>query len=208
VVIGDVTDKGMPAALFMASARSVVRANVAASDAPGQALERANAVLCAEAPNGMFVTLLLLRLSADGRIHFANAGNQRPLLYRGVTDDFIDLGAPGFPLGIFPDVSYPSAKEQLASGDFLLLYTDGLTDANNSNFSFFGRERLLAASREARRLPAQEMRTRLRLAVEGFIGATPPYDDVTFVLARRRRDDLPKLGASGSGSNPSCPASG
>ncbi len=185
VVIGDVTDKGMPAALFMASARSVVRANVAASDTPGLALERANAVLCAEAPNGMFVTLLLLRLSADGRILFANAGNQRPLLYRGATDDFVDLGAPGFPLGIFPDVSYPSAEERLASGDFLLLYTDGLTDANNANFSFFGRERLLAASREARRLPAQEMRARLRLAVEGFVGATPPYDDVTFVLARR-----------------------
>ncbi len=185
VVIGDVTDKGMPAALFMASARSVVRANVAASDAPGAALERANTVLCSEAPNGMFVTLLLLHLSDDGRIRYANAGNQRPLLYRGASDDFIDLGAPGFPLGIDSLVPYSSAEERLASGDFLLLYTDGLTDANNSRFAFFGRERLLATLREARRLPAPEMRARLRLAVEEFIGATPPYDDVTFVLARR-----------------------
>ena len=184
-VIGDVTDKGMPAALFMANARSVIRANVAAGGDPEAVLKRANTVLCAESSNGMFVTLLLVKLGPDGRIRFANAGNNRPLLHRAAGGDFTDLGAPGFPLGIDPDFPYLSAEEVLAPGDFLLLYTDGLTDANDAQLALFGRDRLLEALREARHSPASEMRERLRLAVATFIGATPPYDDVTFVLARR-----------------------
>jgi sigma-B regulation protein RsbU (phosphoserine phosphatase) len=185
-VIGDVTDKGMPAALFTASARSVVRANVAAGDDPGSVLGLANTVLSAEAPNGMFVTLLLVKFgTSDGRIRYSNAGNSRPLLYRSNVDAFTDLGTSGFPLGIDPDFQYGSAEEDLAPGDFLLLYTDGLTDANDSQLDLFGRDRLLAALRDASRLPASEMRERLRSAVAAFIGTTPPYDDVTFVIARR-----------------------
>jgi len=185
-LIGDVTDKGMPAALFMASTRSVVRANIAASDDPQAALRLANQTLCADAPNGMFVTLLLLQLAGDGgRIRLANAGNNRPLLYRSERDEFVDFGSTGLPLAIDPAFPYTQQEDVLARGDFLLLYTDGLTDATDIQRDLFGRERLLAALWEVRRSPADAIRQRLRLAVAAFIGAMPPYDDVTFVLARR-----------------------
>lgn len=185
-LIGDVTDKGMPAALFMASARSVVRASVAASDDPQAALRMANQTLCNEAPNGMFVTLLLIQLAAgSGRIRVANAGNNRPLLYRSDGDEFLDFGETGLPLAIDPDCSYSMQDHELARGDFLLLYTDGLTDATDMQLDLFGRERLLAALWDVRRAPADEIRQRLRLAVASFIGAVPPYDDVTFLVARR-----------------------
>jgi len=189
VVVGDVTDKGMPAALFMANARSVLRANVAAHTDPALALRHANEVLCTEASNGMFVTLLLAKLGHDeGKVVFANAGNNCPLLFRGATNGFADVGTSGFPLGIDSDFRYVTTEADLAPGDFLLQYTDGLIDANDPQLAFFGRERLLAALRDASRLPALEMRERLRQAVAGFIGASPPYDDVTFVIARRTAD--------------------
>jgi sigma-B regulation protein RsbU (phosphoserine phosphatase) len=185
-LIGDVTDKGMPAALFMASTRSVVRANIAATDDPQAALRLANQTLCADAPNGMFVTLLLLQLAGDGgQIRLANAGNNRPLLYRSERDEFADFGSTGLPLAIDPAFAYTQQEDVLARGDFLLLYTDGLTDATDIQRDLFGRERLLAALWDVRRSPADAIRQRLRLAVAAFIGAMPPYDDVTFVLARR-----------------------
>lgn len=185
-LIGDVTDKGMPAALFMASARSVVRASVAATDDPQAALHLANQTLCSEAPNGMFVTLLLVQLAGDsGRIRIANAGNNRPLLYRADGDEFLDFGKTGLPLAIDSAFPYTMQDNELARGDFLLLYTDGLTDATDIQLDLFGRERLLTALWDVRRSPADAIRQRLRLAVAAFIGAMPPYDDVTFLIARR-----------------------
>ena len=185
-LIGDVTDKGMPAALFMASSRSVVRANVAASNDPQEALRNANRVLCDEAPNGMFVTLLLAQLAAEGgRMRIANAGNNRPLIYRSAQDDIVEAGNPGLPLGIDPGTTYVAQEHTLARGDFLLMYTDGITDATNLQYELFGHDSLLATLRDVRREPAGDIRERLRLAVASFIGAMPPYDDVTFLVARR-----------------------
>jgi sigma-B regulation protein RsbU (phosphoserine phosphatase) len=186
VVIGDVTDKGMPAALFMASARSVIRANAAASGRPPDALARSNRTLCAEAPNGMFVTLLLGQLDpAGGVMRLSNAGHNRPMLYRASDDEFVDLASPGFPLGIDSESHYELAETPVEPGDFILLYTDGVTDANDVRHALFGRERLLATLWEVRRSGAAEIRDRLRAAIAGFVGETAPYDDVTFVLVRR-----------------------
>ncbi len=186
LVIGDVTDKGMPAALFMASARSVVRASAAASYDPVSAVEQANATLAEEAPGGMFVTLLLVKLAHDhGSVQVVNAGNHRPILYRASSDELVDLGAPGLPLGIDPAFVYTPAEELLLPGDFLLLHTDGLTDATDAHQSLFGMDRLRRVLFDHRRAPAADLVERLRLAVASFIGASPPYDDVTLVLARR-----------------------
>lgn len=186
LVIGDVTDKGMPAALFMASARSVVHASAAASYDPVSAVEQANAALAEEAPGGMFVTLLLAQIAHDhGTVHVVNAGNHRPILYRAAGNELIELGAPGLPLAIDPAVPYQSAEALLLPGDFLLLHTDGLTDANDSNQALFGMDRLRRSLLEHARAPAAELVEHLRLAVAAFVGAMPPYDDVTLLLARR-----------------------
>jgi sigma-B regulation protein RsbU (phosphoserine phosphatase) len=122
----------------------------------------------------MFVTLLLMQLIGDGgAIRVANAGNNRPLLYRSAADEIVDFGTTGLPLAIDPAFPYTMQEHVLQRGDFLLLYTDGLTDATDSRRDLFGRERLLAALWEVRRSPADEIRQRLRLAVAAFIGATP-----------------------------------
>jgi sigma-B regulation protein RsbU (phosphoserine phosphatase) len=186
LIIGDVTDKGMPAALFMASARSVVRASVAATYEPALALEQANDVLAAEAPNGMFVTLLLAQVApGHGGVRIVNAGNQCPILYRHSQGTLTDLGSPNLPLGIEPGVHYHAAEELLVPGDFLLLYTDGLTDATDQTHSLFGSDRVRSILQDHHSASADDLRERLRLAVAAFIGSFPPYDDVTYLLARR-----------------------
>jgi serine phosphatase RsbU (regulator of sigma subunit) len=186
LVIGDVTDKGMPAALFMATARSVVRASVASAYEPALALEQANDALAAEAPNGMFVTLLLAQLTpGHGGVRVANAGNHRPILYRASLGTLVELGAPDLPLAIDAGVHYQTAEELLVPGDFLLLHTDGLTDATDASHALFGIGRVRSVLLEHRSASADELRERLRLAVAGFVGSLPPYDDVTFLLARR-----------------------
>lgn len=186
LVIGDVTDKGMPAALFMASARSVVRACVAAAYEPALAVEQANDALADEAPNGMFVTLLLAQLNHDhGGVRIVNAGNNRPILYRSSVGQLTEVGAPGLPLGIDSGARYQTSEELLVPGDFLLFHTDGLTDATDADFDLFGMDRVrsvLLASAEA---SAEDVGQRLRLAVAAFTGDTPPFDDITFLLARR-----------------------
>jgi sigma-B regulation protein RsbU (phosphoserine phosphatase) len=185
-VIGDVTDKGMPAALFMASARSVVRASVASAYEPALALEQANDALAAEAPNGMFVTLLLAQLTpGHGSVRVANAGNQRPILYRASSGSLEEIGAPDLPLAIDSGVHYRTAEELLVPGDFLVLHTDGLTDVTDAAHSLFGIDRVRSVLLENRSAPASELRQALRQAVAGFIGDYPPYDDVTFLLAHR-----------------------
>jgi sigma-B regulation protein RsbU (phosphoserine phosphatase) len=185
-LVGDVTDKGMPAALFMASARSVVRANAASAQGPHETLQEANRALCAEAPNGMFVTLLLARLAVDdGRIWVANAGNNRPLLYRSAQNEIVEVANTGLPLGIYPGAAYADEAYDLERGDFLLMYTDGLTDALDAQQDLFGRDRLQAALWDVRRKTAGEIAERLRLVLSTFVGDLPLYDDVTFILARR-----------------------
>jgi sigma-B regulation protein RsbU (phosphoserine phosphatase) len=163
------------AALFMASTRSVVRANIAASDDPQAALRLANQTLCADAPNGMFVTLLLLQLAGDGgRIRLANAGNNRPLLYRSERDEFVDFGSTGLPLAIDPAFPY-TQQETFWPGDFFL-YTDGLTAPPTSARPLRPRApagALWSAPLASRRHPPQ-----LRLARPPLSGPCP-YDDVT-----------------------------
>jgi len=186
LVIGDVTDKGMPAALFMANARSIVRASVAAAYEPALAVEQASAALGGDSPSGMFVTLLLAQMTpAHGGVRIVNAGNHRPILYRSSVAELVDVGAPGLPLGIDPGVPYQTFEELLVPGDFLLLHTDGLTDATDARQEPFGLERVRAVLREHHAASAEALREHLRLAVAGFLGATPPYDDVTFLIARR-----------------------
>jgi sigma-B regulation protein RsbU (phosphoserine phosphatase) len=186
IVIGDVTDKGMPAALFMASARSVVRACVAAAYEPALAVEQANDTLADEAPNGMFVTLLLAQLNHHhGGVRIVNAGNNRPILFRSSVGELTEIGAPGLPLGIESGTHYQTAEALLVPGDFLVLHTDGLTDVTDARRELFGMERVRAVLQDCSQAAAGEVRERLRLAVASFIGAVPPYDDVTFLIARR-----------------------
>ncbi|MEP7358423.1 MAG: GAF domain-containing SpoIIE family protein phosphatase, partial [Anaerolineales bacterium] len=132
-VIADVTDKGMPAALMMALTRSVVRASTLALATPAEAIAQANRLICADAANDMFVTLFYGRLDlATGRLTYVNAGQNPPLLFRAGQLRPVPLTRTGMALGLITGAPYEQRTLQLEPGDWLFLYTDGVTDAMNA----------------------------------------------------------------------------
>ena len=147
LVVGDVTDKGVPAAMVMAATRSVLRAAAQRLLEPGAVLRRVNETLCSEIPPNMFVTCLYGVLDpATGLLRYANAGHNLPIVHRaGVVSE---LRATGMPLGLMPGMDYDEKEATLAPGSSVLLYSDGLTEAHDPDREMFGtprvRERLAA----------------------------------------------------------------
>src|SRR5579863_9270508 len=137
IVIGDVTDKGVPAALVMATTRSILRSTAHTSITPGKVLEQANNLLCPDIPPKMFVTCLYAILDpATGRLEFANAGHDLP--YRRHGGSVSELRATGMPLGLMPGMYYEEKEITLAAGESILFYSDGLVEAHNSRREMFG----------------------------------------------------------------------
>jgi sigma-B regulation protein RsbU (phosphoserine phosphatase) len=185
LVIGDVSDKGMPAALFMALTRATVRASLAAARRPADGIGQANRLLCADSPNGMFVTLFYGQLDlAASSLTFVNAGHNPPWLYRASVDRLESLTLTGMALGIDDTVEYGQRSLPVLAGDVLLLYTDGVTDAL-SGHEEFGPRRLEALVREHARAPAAEIAAALQARLHEFSGDAPPVDDVTYVVVKR-----------------------
>jgi serine phosphatase RsbU (regulator of sigma subunit)/anti-sigma regulatory factor (Ser/Thr protein kinase) len=140
-VIGDVTDKGVPAALVMAATRSVLRASAQRLIEPGVVLERVNEHLCPDMPAKMFVTCLYGVLDpATGRFRFANAGHDLP--YVKTAQGSVELRARGMPLGLMTGMTYEERETLLAPGDSLLLHSDGIVEAHDPQGQMFGFPRL------------------------------------------------------------------
>ncbi|HET9740122.1 MAG TPA: SpoIIE family protein phosphatase [Solirubrobacteraceae bacterium] len=143
-VIGDVTDKGVPAALVMAATRSVLRASAQRLISPGEVLERVNEHLCPDMPEKMFVTCLYGVLDpASGHFRFANAGHDLP--YVKTAEGSVELRARGMPLGLMPGMPYEEKEMVLAPGDSLLLHSDGVVEAHDPQGAMFGFPRLKEA---------------------------------------------------------------
>jgi serine phosphatase RsbU (regulator of sigma subunit)/anti-sigma regulatory factor (Ser/Thr protein kinase) len=137
LVIGDVTDKGVPAALVMATTRSILRAGAQHFASPGAILEYANGLLCPDIPPNMFVTCLYAILDPNtGRLQFANAGHDLP--YRKSIAGVEELRAIGMPLGLMPGMHYDECEVMLQPDDTVLFYTDGLVEAHNPQREMFG----------------------------------------------------------------------
>src|SRR6266516_4657275 len=143
LVIGDVTDKGVPAALLMATTRSVLRAVAQRVVAPGQVLERVNEIIHQDIPPKMFVTCLYAILDPiTGQLQYANAGHDLPY-HRLFTGDVAELRATGMPLGLMPGMSYEEKEAVLAPGESVLFHSDGIVEAHNSNREMYGFPRLM-----------------------------------------------------------------
>jgi serine phosphatase RsbU (regulator of sigma subunit) len=141
LVIGDVTDKGIPAAMVMASARSMLRAAAQSSRSPGEVLARVNNLLYADTPERMFVTCFYAILDpASGRLHYANAGHDLP--YQRARGDVAELLARGMPLGLMPGMVYEEHEAIIGPGDSVVFYSDGLVEAHNADREMFGFPRL------------------------------------------------------------------
>jgi serine phosphatase RsbU (regulator of sigma subunit) len=185
IVLGDVTDKGIPAALVMATTRSMLRA-VATQPAvtPGMALAQVNMLLCADLPPGMFVTCFYSILDqATGRLHYANAGQDLPYV-RQADGGVSELWARGMPLGLMTGMAYEEQELTLALGDELLFYSDGLVEAHSPQREMFGFPRLMALLGDhASSAPAIEA---LLNALANFTGPDwEQEDDITLVVLQR-----------------------
>jgi serine phosphatase RsbU (regulator of sigma subunit)/anti-sigma regulatory factor (Ser/Thr protein kinase) len=183
IAVGDVTDKGVPAALVMARTHSVLRAEASRSDSPGEILARANALLEPEMPARMFVTCLFAILEpATGRIVMANAGHNLP--YIRTDDGVIELRATGMPLGLLPGIEYEETEGVIAPGSNVLLYSDGLVEAHDPNQEMYGFPRL----REEMKVDdaGSELLDRLLDTLHRFTGPDwEQEDDITLVTLRR-----------------------
>jgi serine phosphatase RsbU (regulator of sigma subunit)/anti-sigma regulatory factor (Ser/Thr protein kinase) len=183
LVIGDVTDKGVPAALVMAATRSVLRAWAQRIASPSAVLQGVNDLLTPDIPANMFVTCLYGVLEpASGRLRFANAGHNLPYVHTG--DGAVELRATGMPLGLLPGMTYEENEATLKPGETLLLYSDGLTEAHSPQREMFGFPRLLDLV--GRTSGSTEMNETLLSELALFTGpGWEQEDDVTLVALER-----------------------
>jgi serine phosphatase RsbU (regulator of sigma subunit) len=186
LVIADVTDKGMGAALFMALTRSMVRASLEGETTAAEAITKANRLICANSTTAMPVTLFYGRVTpSDGELIYVNAGHNPPLLYRSASGSFEELGRTGLVLGVDASIKLDQRSTTLEPGDCLVLYTDGVTDALNAAEQPFGEQRLRSTIEGSASGLAQAIAQGLLQALQEFIGGADPFDDITLLVAKR-----------------------
>jgi serine phosphatase RsbU (regulator of sigma subunit)/anti-sigma regulatory factor (Ser/Thr protein kinase) len=183
VVIGDVTDKGVPAALVMATSRSMLRAAALRHDSPALVLAEVNDALVPEIPPAMFVTCLYAIIDTDaGEVVFANAGHNLPYVRTG--GGVAELRATGMPLGLMPGMSYEERTHRLQDGDLMVLTSDGITEAHSPDGEMYGFGRLLAKVGASGK--DDDMVGSLVGDLERWTGpGAEQEDDITLVVVRR-----------------------
>lgn len=186
IVIADVSDKGMHAALFMALTRSIVRASTTAGLSPADGLTQTNRLLCVDSINGMFVTLFYSQLDpVKNELTYVNAGHNPPLHYRAKERMLAELTATGIMLGFDDSRRLEQRLVKLEPGDFVIFYTDGVTEAMNEQYDQYGEERLRDLIHANSSASPGEILRALRDALAGFVGSHPQSDDITIVIAKR-----------------------
>jgi phosphoserine phosphatase RsbU/P len=183
LVMADVSGKGVPAAFFMAVARTNLRDLALRYADPGACLAQANEVLCTQNPMDLFVTVFYAVFDpATGLISYANGGHNPPYVRR--ADGSIDVlsGAVGLVLGVMPGIAYPDHSIQLRAGDRLVLYTDGVTEAFNPADEAYGAERLIAEVLAHGDGTAAALVERICSSVTSFAGSAPQSDDITLTV--------------------------
>ncbi|HZD56603.1 MAG TPA: SpoIIE family protein phosphatase [Anaerolineales bacterium] len=189
--VGDVTDKGVPAALVMATTRSILRSAAERYISPGQVLEKANDLLCPDIPDNMFVTCLYALLDPkEGKMRFANAGHNLPCRRR--RDGVDELRATGMPLGLMTSMQYEEKEVSLNQGETILFYSDGLTEAHNPQHEMFGFPRLQSVVTEC--TESAGLIDHLLNALKNFTGNDwEQEDDVTFVTLEYEQPESPEI---------------
>src|SRR5215204_4730085 len=186
LVVGDVTDKGVPAALVMATTRTMLRASAQRLDSPGEVLKRVNDVIVPDIPPNMFITCLYAILDLEtGRLQFANAGHDLPYRRSSSAGGAEELRATGMPLGLLPGMSYEEKEIVLEKGEGVLFYSDGLVEAHDPEREMFGFPRLQGLV-GAHRSGGQEMVNFLLSELSRFTGGDwEQEDDITLVTLER-----------------------
>jgi len=185
LVIADVSGKGVPAALFMALSRTLVRVNVNDAVTASEAICRSNDLIAENDRSNMFVTLFYGVLDpVKMTLTYVSAGHNPPFIIRKGATDIIMLKAAGIALGIVPDIELEEKEIALDSGDVVVLYTDGVTEAVNDREEEFGQDRLKTIAEQARNLSASEIMQRIKDSVLEFSRGQPQFDDITLMVLK------------------------
>lgn len=186
MVIADVAGKGVPAALLMALSRTVIRTVAFNGYGPAEALERANRLLMNDSHSKLFLTAFYATLDMDtGLLTYTSAGHNWPIWLRAAGGDCQELRARGIVLGVMEEISLEEHTVQLAPGDALIFYTDGVTEAMNAAEELFGEERLYAVLKAHAQAGAPQILQAVVEAVQAFTGSTPQSDDFTLYVVKR-----------------------
>jgi sigma-B regulation protein RsbU (phosphoserine phosphatase) len=186
IAIADVADKGVPAALFMALSRTLMRATAMSGRTPSDALRRTNTLILSDARSDLFVTVFYgLLHPRSGSFTYANAGHNPPLWLNARSGEVHRLHEHGMALGVLLDAPLSEHTIQLEPGDVLALYTDGVTEALNIDGEEFGMERLEQALQANADHSAEDIVAAIDAAVDEFVGNEPPFDDFTLVVMKR-----------------------
>jgi sigma-B regulation protein RsbU (phosphoserine phosphatase) len=188
MVIADVTGKGIPAALFMACSRAVIRSESVAGRNPARTLKQANRVLVRDIHSRLFLSAFYASLDmGNGHLAYARGGHDLPLWLRGDSGESHWLAADGLLLGAFQDVELEERTIAVRPGDLLVFHTDGVTEARDSKGNRFGKERLKAIVEANAGAGAPQLKDTIVGAVEAFAGDTPQSDDLTLFVVKRHR---------------------
>jgi HAMP domain-containing protein len=185
LTIADVSGKGMPAAIFMGLSRTIVRASTTGNLSAENAIKHANELICRDSRSGMFVTLFYAILDAETKnLTYINAGHNPPFLFREGSPDILVLEAKGIPLGVTEEIDIEEKGIHLVSGDYLVLYTDGVTEAMNEKEEEFGKDRLIKIIQDNKSLTARDMLNLVQEEIITFAGRQPQFDDITLMIMK------------------------
>ena len=186
IALGDVSGKGTAAALLMSSLHASIHAQVAAKTSLYQMVKSVNLYLAENTPTNRFITLFIASLDTNtGILNYINAGHNPPLVGR--ADGTVEqLASGGFPLGIMPMAEYDVGQLELQSGEALVIYSDGVSEAVNYKDEEFGMERLTEVIRKNLKTSASGLRDKVESALSDFTQTTPANDDITLVIVKRK----------------------
>jgi sigma-B regulation protein RsbU (phosphoserine phosphatase) len=186
LVIADVAGKGIPAALFMAFCRTLIRMEARVEGTPAHVLDATNQSIIQNSRSELFLSAFYALLDLDnGNLKFANGGHNPPYWFQDSTGKCQELNAKGYLLGLF-NRKMPEERQIVVNpGDLLVFYTDGITEARDNHGEFFGEERLESAILANKTGSAQEVLEGIVQATNAFIGDTPQSDDFTLFVIKR-----------------------
>ena len=182
-LIGDVSGKGVAASLFMARLNALFRSLLGTGSSATGMVEQANRLLADSAIPSHYATLVCGKAEESGRMEICNAGHCCPLLLR--DGDVAPVESTGFPLGIFDTGPYEARTIDLAPGDTLFLFTDGLSEARNRSDQEYGTDRIADFLRENPGLPPQDLAAACLRDVNSFLDGEPQTDDLTMMVLRK-----------------------
>ena len=188
ILIADVAGKGMGAALYMALSRTLIRTYAVEYETqPGLVLAAANRRIITDTRVGLFVTVFYGILDPfSGELTYSNAGHNPPYVLNARDGNTVEeLDRTGVPLGILDDTRWQQGTTHIAPGDVLLLYTDGITEAQNAQEAFFDEDRLQEIIRASLGRSARDIQDNLIAQVGAFVGDAPQSDDITLMVVVR-----------------------